>query len=189
VILALQTRLTDLATAIATDIKQLRVFLTGSSSGDLTGLTTTAKTDVVAAINEVNAKPTSGDPADASETVKGVVELASLAEVAAGVDTERAVTAAGVRQERTSLKEEILGADVPEALDTLSELADALADDADFAASITYALGKRVRVDFNNQNFTEPEKSNGRINIGAQAAADIGDADADLVAVYTAAKA
>ena len=46
----------------------------------------------------------------------------------------------------------------------------ATADDADFAGTVTYALSKRVRVDFNNQNFTDAEKSNGRINIGAIAA-------------------
>lgn len=188
--MSLQTRISDLATAIATDIKQHRIWLTGSSSGDLTGLTTTAKTSVVAAINEIDAKPSGGGDVDpASETVAGIVELASLAEVAAGVDTERAVTVAGVKQETLAIREAILGTDVPEALDTLSELADALADDADFAATVTYALGKRVRVDFNNQNFTEPEKSNGRINIGAIAAADIGDPETDLAAVYAAAKA
>lgn len=187
-ILSLQTRLSDLATAIATDIKQARVWITGSASGDLTGLTTTDKTSLVAAVNEVKAG-SSGAPPSASEAAPGIVELATLAEVATGVDTERAVTPAGVSQGLTNLREDILGSGVPEALDTLAELAAALGEDADFSASVTYALGKRVRVDFNNQNFTEPEKSNGRINIGAQAAADIGDSDADLVAVYTAAKA
>jgi hypothetical protein len=100
VILSLQTRLGDLATAVATDVKQLRVWITGSSSGALTGLTTTTKTDIVSAINEINAKPTSGAPPDATETARGVIELATLAEVATGTDAVRAVTPAGVRQER-----------------------------------------------------------------------------------------
>jgi hypothetical protein len=147
VILSLQNRLSDLVTAIGTDYKQLRTWITGSSSGNLTGLTTTAKADIVAAINEVNAKPTSGSPADASETVKGIVELASLAEVAAGSDSVRAVTPAGVRQERDAVRADILGAGVPEALDTLDELAAALGDDANFAASVTTSLAGKQPLD------------------------------------------
>lgn len=187
--MSLQTRLQDLATAVATDIKQLRTWITGSSSGSLAGLTTAAKTDLISAINEVNAKPTSGAPPDATETQTGVVELASLAEVAAGVDTAKAVTAQGVRQERTALKTEILGAGIPAALDTLKELADALGDDANFAATMTTALSNRVRVDTAAQGLDATQQGNARTNIGTVAASDIGDPTIDLVAVYTAAKA
>lgn len=187
-ILSLQTRLSDLATAIATDIKQARVWITGSSSGDLTGLTTTDKTSLVAAVNEVKAG-SSGAPPDASETVKGILELATLAEVTAGVDALRAVTPAGVSQAVTDLREDILGTDVPGVLDTLTELADALGDDADFAATMTQALASRVRTDINNQGLTTPQQANARTNIAAVGTADIGDPETDLVAVYTAAKA
>ena len=118
----------------------------GSISGDLTSLTTTDKTSLVAAINEVQSEVGAGAP-DASETVKGIVELATLAEVATGTDALRAVTAAGVRQERAALKAEILGAGVPAALDTLDELAAALADDANFAASVTTSLAGKQPLD------------------------------------------
>lgn len=185
--MSLQTRLSDLITAIGTDYKQLRTWISGSSSGDLTGLTTAIKTDLVAAINEINAKPTSGAPPDATTAVKGVVELATLAEVAAGVDTVRVVTPEGVRQERNALKTEILGAGVPAALDTLDELAAALGDDANYAASTTTALANRVRVDA-AQAFTAPQQAQGRTNIGAQDSASIGNPDVDLVALYTTAK-
>lgn len=143
--MSLQSRIGDLITAIGTDYKQIRTWITGSSSGDLTGLTTTDKSSLVAAINEVDAN-TASVP-DASETVKGIMELATLAEVATGTDTTRAVTAAGVRQERNALKTEILGVDVPAALDTLQELADALGDDASFASSVTTALGNKQPLD------------------------------------------
>lgn len=186
--MSLETRLSDLVTAIGTDIKQLRTWITGSSSGSLTGLTTTTKTDLISAINEVNAKPTSGSPADASTTVKGIIEIATLAEVTTGTDTVRAVTPEGVRQERVALKAEILGAGVPAALDTLDELAAALADDANFAASTATALGNRVRVDA-VQAFTAPEQAQARANINAVWSTDIGNPDADLVALYTTAKA
>lgn len=89
--MSLQTRISDLITAIGTDIKQLRTWMTGSSSGNLTGLTTTDKTNLVAAINEVKAG-SSGAPPDASETVKGILELATQTEVNTGTDDLRAVT-------------------------------------------------------------------------------------------------
>jgi len=144
--MSLQVRLANLITAIGTDIKQLRTWATGSSSGDLTGLTTTDKSSLLAAINEVKAG-SSGSPPDASTTVKGLVELATLAEVATGTDAVRAVTPQAVRQERDALKAEILGAGVPAALDTLDELAAALADDANYAASVTTALGNKQPLD------------------------------------------
>jgi hypothetical protein len=185
--LSLQTRLTDLITSIGTDYKQLRTWLTGSSSGNLTGLTTTDKSNVVNAINEVNGK-TASVP-DATTAVKGVVELATLAEVATGTDTVRSVTPEGVRQERIALKAEILGAGVPAALDTLDELAAALGDDANFAASTTTALANRLRVDVNTQGLTALQKTNGQTNLDVYAKGDFGNPDTDLVALYTAAKA
>ena len=236
--MSLQTRLSDLITSIGTDYKQLRSWITGSSSGTLTGLSTTDKTSLLAAINETYTLATSGSVPDASETVKGKVELATLAEVATGTDAVRAVTAAGVRQERTAieagipaavpaasttvvgkieiatlaevatgtdtaravtpegvrqervaLKAEILGAGVPAALDTLDELAAALADDASFSATITTSLANRVRTDTAAQGLTGTEQTNARTNIAAVDSAAIGNADADLVALYTAAKA
>lgn len=151
--MSLQTRLADLATAVGTDIKQVKVWLTGSSSGSLAGLTTTVKTDIVSAINEVNSKPASVTPGDL-----------------------------------TNLKAEILGAGVPAALDTLDELAAALGDDANFGATITTALGNRVRTDTAAQGLTTTEQANARTNIGAVWTTDIGNPDTDLVAAYTAAK-
>lgn len=129
--MSLQTRLSDLVTSIGTDYKQLRTWITGSSSGSITGLTTTAKTDLVSAINEINAKPASD------------------------------IT----QEDLDALEASILGAGVPAALDTLDELAAALGDDANFASTVTTALGNRVLT------------------------ADIGNPDADLVALYTTAKA
>lgn len=194
--MSLDIRLSDLATAVATDIKQLRTWLTGSSSGNLSGLTTTDKSNVVAAINEVKAG-SSGAPPDGTVTTKGIVELATLAEVAAGADTARVVTPEGVRQERTALKTEILGAGVPAALDTLAELADALADDANFAGSMTASLAAIndeldhdvVHMDTLMSGLTGEMQANGRTNIAAVGVDEIGNPDVDLVALYVAAKA
>lgn len=183
--MSLNTRLGDLITAIGTDYKQIRTWITGSSSGSLTSLTTTDKTSLINAVNELNAKV----PAAATSSAAGIVELATLAEVATGTDTTRAVTVAGVRQERAALKNEILGAGVPGALDTLDELAAALGDDANFASTITTGLANRVRVDTATQGLTATQQANARANIAAVGTADIGNPDADLVALYVAAKA
>lgn len=187
--MSLQTRLSDLITAIGTDYKQIRTWITGSATGTLAGLATTDKTSLVAAINEVNTAALSGSVPDASTTTKGKIEIATLAEVATGTDTVRAVTPEGVRQERIALKAEILGAGVPAALDTLDELAAALADDASFSSTVTTALANRVRTDTAAQGLTGTEQTNARTNIAAQDSASIGNADADLAALYTAAKA
>lgn len=88
---SLQSRLSDFITAVGTDYKQLRTWITGSSTGNLTGLTTTTKTDLVSAVNEVNASVAAG-VADSSETVKGKIEIATQAETNAGTDDVRAIT-------------------------------------------------------------------------------------------------
>lgn len=185
--MSLQTKLADLITAIGTDTKQIKTWLTGSSSGNLTGLNTADKSNVVAAINEVNAKAVVVP--DATTAVKGIAELATLAEVATGTDSGRVVTPEGVRQERVALKTEILGIGVPGALDTLDELAAALGDDANFAAATTAALANRLRVDINNQGLTGLQQTNGQTNLGVYSKTELGDPETDLVALYTAAKA
>lgn len=74
----------------------------------------------------------------------------------------------------------------PAALDTLAELADALGGDANFSATVTTALSNRVRVD-SAQSFTAPQQAQARTNIGAAAAADIGDASTNFVSIFEAA--
>lgn len=89
--MSLESRIADFITAVATDVKQLRTWLTGSSSGDLSGLTTTDKTSVVNAINEVKAG-SAGAPPDASESTKGILKLATQTQTNTGTDDATAVT-------------------------------------------------------------------------------------------------
>jgi hypothetical protein len=178
--LSLQTRIGDLITAVGTDYKAIKGWV-----GDLTTLDTTTKTSLVAAVNEVNGK-TASVP-DASTTVKGAIEIATLTEVATGTDTARAVTPEGVRQERNAVKAEILDS-APSALDTLNELAAALGDDANFSTTVTTALGNRVRTDTAAQGLDATGKSNARTNIDVYSTTDLGNPDTDLVALYTTAK-
>lgn len=167
----LQTRLSDLITAIGTDYKQLRTWITGSNTGTLASLNTTNKTSLVAAVNEVKITADAGGSA-ATETTSGSVELATLAEVATGTDAVRAVTAAGVRQERVALKAEILGG-ATAAFDTLNELK-ALIDAAEETSAID-ALTTTVGLKANSSDiYTRTE---------------LGNPETDLVALYTTAKA
>jgi len=71
----------------------------------------------------------------------------------------------------------------PAALDTLKELADALGGDANFATTVNTALGNRVRFDA-AQTLTAPQQVQARANIGAIAAADVGNPDTDFVTLF-----
>lgn len=172
--MTLQTQLASVVTAIGGDIKALLTRV-----GVLTNLTTTAKGDLVSAINEVNAKPSGGGTG--AEIADGTTATTT---VWSSSKTSTEITSA-----RTALKAEILGPGVPAALDTLDELAAAIGDNASYAASITTALGNRVRTDTAAQGLTGTEQTNARTNIAAASAVAVGDTEADLVALYTAAKA
>jgi hypothetical protein len=89
--MSLQIRLSDFITSVGTDYKQFRTWITGSAAGDLTGLTTTAKTSLLAAVNEVNAKVPPAPPAS-TELVAGVIQIATQAETDAGLVDTDAVT-------------------------------------------------------------------------------------------------
>jgi len=51
--MSLVSNIQDLATRIATEFKTVKSKLSGNNSGDLSGLNTTVKTSLLAAINEV----------------------------------------------------------------------------------------------------------------------------------------
>jgi hypothetical protein len=165
----LAQRITDLATRIATELKAHKVFINGNAA-DLTGLTTTAKSNIVAAINEVNAKPSGGASINDSTVAVGSVWSSSKtnSEIGSQITAQIGVLTTGA----------------PAALNTLDELAAALGDDANFATTITTALGNRVRVDTAAQGLTLTQKQNARTNIDAYGSVEIGNPDADFVATF-----
>ena len=197
-------------TRVSTELRALRSLLTGSSTGDLSGLNTATKTSIVAAINEVATStgatnldqltdvaitaPADGDilrragagfvnvpgttyfqprdsdldaiaaltttawgrallaladaaaltnlVVDASEAVKGKVALASVTDATAGLDASKAVTPAGLSAALNAL---VAGA--PGLLNTLDEIAAALGDDPNFAATMTSSLAGKQPLD------------------------------------------
>lgn len=82
----------------------------------------------------------------ATELAPGVIELATVGEAQTGTDTVRAVTPAGLKAAVDDAKAAILNG-APGALDTLDELAAALGDDANFAATVTTSLSNKQPLD------------------------------------------
>ncbi len=167
--MALDTRLQALAQAVATDIKTLT-----ANQGNLAALTTTAKGSHVAAINELQAALSSAGGAGIDDN-------------AGAGDTDSTWSADKIIAELQVLKGEIIDG-APAAYDTLLEIATALGDNDTAMGNLLTAVGNRVRFDA-AQGLTAPQQAQARDNIGAVSTGDIGNPDADLVAVYTAAKA
>lgn len=229
--MSLVTQINNLATRIGTEIKAVR-----GEIGTRANLTTTAKSDLVAAVNEIDAKtaaagaqiddaatststvwssskvasitgplrtdvdaatataaakPSIDDTTASSSTVYSGSKVESVVATAVGakpsIDDGAASTSAVWSSSRTDSRiSEVVGAVVdaaPAALDTLNELSAALGADPNFSATVSTALGNRVRVDA-AQSFTAGQQQQGRANIGAVAAADVGDTAADFVAVF-----
>ena len=102
-----------------------------------------------------------------------------VAELSAAVDQR-------IAQAKSDLKAELIGG-ASSAYDTLGEIQAALQADATATEGILSSLAKRVRVDA-VQTFTAPEQAQGRANIGAASAADLGADEVDYVAVAVAAR-
>jgi len=143
--MSLATNLQDVFTRIGTEFKAIR-----ATEGLLASLTTTTKTSLVAAINEVNAKPTASGGAAINDTTPSTTTTYS------GTKVESRVTAAVAGLVNSA----------PGTLDTLSELATALGSDPSFATTTATALGNRVRVDA-AQGLTTAQQAQARSNIAA----------------------
>lgn len=164
--MSLETKIIAVVQAIGADIKELR-----TKQGDLTALSTTAKGSIVAAINELYTllgssgaviDDTAGDGAT-SVTWSANKIFDSIAAASAALKNEL-VNGAGA------------------ALDTLKELADALNNDPNFAATIASEIANRVRYDA-AQTLTAAQQLQACQNIG------VGNPERDFVADYTTAKA
>lgn len=170
--MSLETRLVELAQAIGADIKQLR-----ANDGVLSSLTTTAKSNLVAAINEINAALTSAGNAVIDDTAgDGVTDKVWSADKVHDV----------VEAAKLAVKNDLTdGAGA--ALDTLAELAAALNNDPNFAATVATDLSNRVRYDA-AQVLDDTQKKRARDNIGAASAADVGNTERNYVADYETAR-
>lgn len=164
--MTMETRLIALAQAIGADVKSLR-----AAQGDLTSLSTTAKGNLVAAINEVVGLVGAG----------GVQIDDGAGNGDTGVTWSADKIFDSIEQAKQAVKDSILGG-AGAALDTLKELADALNNDPNFAATIATQISNRVRYDA-AQTLTTAQRLQVCQNIG------IGDPETDFAAAYNTAKA
>ncbi len=130
--MSLVTQVGTLTTRIAGEIKSVRTLVNGNVL-DLSGLTTTAKGNLMLAINELDAA------IDAVAAAAGAINDGVTATTSTWSSTKtNAEIAAAVSA---------LVAAAPGLLDTLNELAAALGDDPNFAATMTTALGNKQPLD------------------------------------------
>lgn len=168
--MSLAINLQNLVTRLATEDKTLRTLINGNTV-DLSSLTTGQKTNLVAALNWLH------------------TEVQNIGGSSSGIDDEATATtttwssthiSSRIQQAITDLVD-----DAPTALDTLSELAQAISDNQEGIGGIVTALEHRVRHDA-DQELEPDAQARARSNIGAVAASDIGDSETDFVAVYEA---
>lgn len=177
--MSLESRIIALAQAVGTDVKALTV-----AQGSLSALNTTAKTSLVAAINELLAL--------AGGSGASIDDLAGDGNT--GVTWSANKIFDSIEAAKAAVKNELVSG-AGAALDTLNELAAALGNDPSFAATIAAEVANRVRYDA-SQTLTAPQQVQARSNIGAASASDVsglltglGAYDRDYAADYIAAKA
>lgn len=177
--MSLETRIIALAQAIGTDIKNLN-----TSQGSLSSLTTTAKTSLVAAINELVVMVGSAGVEINDAAGNGATDVTWSADKIFD----------SIEAAKTAVKNELVSG-AASALDTLNELAAALNNDPSFATTIAGEIANRVRFDA-AQTLTGIQQAQARTNISAAAAADVsglitglGNYDSDYLATYNTAKA
>lgn len=128
--MSLQTRISDLATRIATEIKALKTLVNGNAT-DLSSLNTTAKTNLVAAINEL-VTAVGGAGATIDDATISALTVWSSDKTDEQID-------ARVNTAITNL----VGA-APSALDTLAEIATSLNNNANLAGTLTSAIAAKA---------------------------------------------
>jgi hypothetical protein len=160
---SMQTRLGDLAIRVATECKSLRMLVNGNA-GDLTSLSTGAKANLVAAINELKA---------------------AIDGLPAGLQINDSATLSGATWSSTKISAQLTALEnritngVSAELDTLAEFAAAIGNDKDFAAHTVTSLGNRLR-------FDAPQALNGPQITQACANLGLGEPNTDFVGVFVA---
>ena len=184
--MSLETRVIALAQAIGDDVQALKIV-----DGLLSNLTTTDKTNLVAAINEVRTQVLNAGAGDMLNA-NNLANLADAAAARANLDvnssgeTTAEITAAiaalgALTEAEVDARVQLVVDAAPAALDTLNELAAAIGDDANFAATVTAALTNKVSFDV-PQTLTAAQQLQASTNIG------VGNPEHDFVVDYETAR-
>ncbi len=155
--MSLETGIIALAEAVGADVKALTLKI-----GDLSQLSTTAKNNLVAAINEL------------FTGVLAIDDDAGLGDTGVTWSANKTFTAI-----QSAVDALVDGA--PAALDTLNKLAAALGNDENLAQTMITQINNRVRFD-ELQSLTVEQQLNACTNIG------VGDPTHNFAADYAAAK-
>ena len=155
--MTLRTNIEALAVRIGTEFKSIRTLISGTATGNISGLATTDKTSLVAAINEVQASAAAIDLTDLIDDA-----AASTTTTYSGTKISADISAAVAAVVASS----------PAALDTLNELAAALGNDANFATTTSTALGNRLRFDA-AQTLSAGQQDQATTNLGMGNLSDI----------------
>lgn len=162
--MSLTTQISNLAVRVATECKSIR-----ATTGDKTTLTTTNKTTLVAAINELQAS---------LGTAAGILDSAGAGDTTHTWSADKIITAI------SAAKADLING-APAAYDTLLEIADQLSTDGGAISGLLTAVGNRVAFD-QAQTLTAPQKAQALANIGAISAADVGDVTTNFVTTFEA---
>lgn len=164
--MTLETRIIALAQAIGTDVKALT-----TKQGDLTALSTTAKGNLVSAINELYTLLGSAGAKIDDTAGDGATSVTwSANKIFDSIEAAKAAVQAS-----------ILGG-ASAAFDTLKELQDLIVNDEGLLTALTTAVANRVRFD-DAQTLSAAQKLQACQNIG------VGNPDTDFSASYVTAKA
>ncbi|ELQ4312120.1 hypothetical protein QMO37_04370 [Pseudomonas aeruginosa] len=158
--MSLATRIESLVIRVAQEFNDVR-----AKTGNLANLTTTDKSNLVAAINELKAAVVSSSE----------IDDANIA-ISSTYSSSKIVTLLD------ALKSEILGG-ADAAYDTLLEIQQLLQNGTTGLDALLAAVNNRVRFDA-AQTLSAPEQAQARSNIGAVAVSDVGGTDTDFVAVF-----
>ena len=158
--MSLATRIESLVIRVAQEFNDVR-----AKAGNLANLTTTDKSNLVAAINELKAAVVSSVAIDDGQ-----------------ITTSTTYSSSKIVTLLDALKAEILGG-ADAAYDTLLEIQQLLQNGTSGLDALLAAVNNRVRFDA-AQTLTAPEQAQARNNIGAGPASDVGNTDSDFVAVF-----
>ncbi|MNG47008.1 hypothetical protein D3C79_48750 [compost metagenome] len=184
--MSISANLILLAQALGADVKALT-----AAQGDLASLPTTNKTSLAAALAEIHGLVQAGGAQIDDAAGNGDVDVVWSADKVFD----------SIEAAKTAVKNELLDG-AGGAYDTFKELQDLLVGQDDAVAALTALIGNAVRFD-QPQVLTPEQRDFALGNIGAASNVElaalsgqvnaidqaIGDADADLVAAYNAAKA
>lgn len=165
-----------LATRVGTEIKGVK-----GTVGTLADLSTDVKTNLVAAINEVDAALTALEGTVASQT------NIDDANVSAATTYSSQKIVSEITAAKQAVKDELLGG-AGEAYDTLKELGELIDTNKDAIDALEALAAGHVKYD-GAQTLTSEQQAQARTNIGAASATDCAAAKAAADAAQAAAEA